>query len=281
VAARQRFALHVRRVRSPFGKRFEALLDDAVRAPQSHERAGDLLPRSERRAVVFEVDRHTRAVVLADAVRGAGIGQAAQILRVGRRREWRKPRAARADGLLQIQVRVCANQRFRERRRPHEHEPVPVGAREIERGLFIHRERRRHVERDETRDGVRMIERHARGDASAPVVTDHRERCVAVAAHQFDQIERHAALRIVRVVGGALRLAAVAIAAQIGRDHRESFGQRGRDLVPDRVGLRMAVQEQKRGAASAFDGVDLDAVDVCRRIREAFEHGCLPRLHAV
>src|SRR5579871_2918423 len=99
-----------------------------------------------------------------------------------------------------------------------------------------------------------------------------------MATHQFDLVEGHAALRVVGMVGGTLRLAAVAIATQIGGDHREAFGERGRDLVPDRMGLRMAVQKQKRRAASAFDCVNSNIAGLYRRLREAFEHACLPTL---
>lgn len=136
-------------------------------------------------------------------------------------------------------------------------------------------------ERYELRDRVRMIERHARSDASTPVMTDDRERSEAVAAHEFDLVERQAALRVAGVVSRTLWLVAVAVAAQIGSNHREVRGERGRDLVPDRVRLRMAMQEQERRAASALDCMDANTVDVHRRICETFEHDCLPTVLAV
>jgi hypothetical protein len=70
----------------------------------------------------------------------------------------------------------------------------------------------------------------------------------------------------------------IAVTAQVGGDHRKAFGERGRDLVPDRAGLRMAVQQQKRRSAAARHRVNPDAVDRGRCIGKAFEHGCLPRL---
>ena len=47
----------------------------------------------------------------------------------------------------------------------------------------------------------------------------------------------------------ALRLGGVAAAVQTGRDHAEAPSQAGRDLVPGKVGLDMAVQPHERRPA--------------------------------
>jgi len=47
----------------------------------------------------------------------------------------------------------------------------------------------------------------------------------------------------------ALRLGGVAAAVQTGRDHAEAPSQAGRDLVPGKGGLDMAVQPHERRPA--------------------------------
>ncbi len=58
---------------------------------------------------------------------------------------------------------------------------------------------------------------------------------------------------MVRAIAG---LAAVAIAAQIGRDHGEVFRKQRCDDVPLGQRLRPAVQQQHRRTTAAFDAVD-------------------------
>ena len=58
------------------------------------------------------------------------------------------------------------------------------------------------------------------------------------------------------MVGTALGLAAVAVAAQVGADDGEVSGQAGRDLVPHGMGLRIAVEQQQGRTAAALDQVD-------------------------
>ena len=43
----------------------------------------------------------------------------------------------------------------------------------------------------------------------------------------------------------------VAVAAQVGRHHGEVLGEDGGHLVPGGVGLRVAMQQEKRRAAAA------------------------------
>ena len=64
----------------------------------------------------------------------------------------------------------------------------------------------------------------------------------------------------VALVGG--RLAGVAVSAQVGSHHVEARGERGRHAVPDRMGLRVSVQQQdrRRIPARPDDGVDVDSL---------------------
>jgi hypothetical protein len=71
----------------------------------------------------------------------------------------------------------------------------------------------------------RVIERHAIAGAAAPVVPDHHEPLEAERVHDVDLVLGHATKRVVAVVRQATWLAAVAVAAQIGGDHREALGQ--------------------------------------------------------
>jgi hypothetical protein len=53
------------------------------------------------------------------------------------------------------------------------------------------------------------------------------------------------------VIRGGRRFHRTAVASQIGRDHRVTLGQLGRDFVPHRMGLRIAVQQQQRRTGAA------------------------------
>ena len=63
----------------------------------------------------------------------------------------------------------------------------------------------------------------------------------------------------------ARRLGAVAVATQVGGDDSVVLSERGRDLVPHDVGLRIAVQQQQRRAVALDYQVDGNTVD-----RDAF-----------
>jgi hypothetical protein len=112
-------------------------------------------------------------------------------------------------------------------------------------------------------------------------MSEHRERFVTQRAHQVDLILCHTALRIVAVIGQAFWFAAVAITAQIRRHDGEVLRQLGHDLVPDRVGLGMAMQQQQCGAVATLYCLDPDAIDGCRYVLEVIEHDCLQQFYEV
>ena len=78
--------------------------------------------------------------------------------------------------------------------------------------------------------------------------------------HDFNLIPRHFTLAIIAVVGQADEFARVSVAAQIGGDNCERFGESRRNLVPDRVRLRIAVKEQQWRATAANHAVNLEAI---------------------
>ncbi|MNR41524.1 hypothetical protein D3C85_1599190 [compost metagenome] len=76
-----------------------------------------------------------------------------------------------------------------------------------------------------------------------------------------------------QIIGG--RLAAVAVAAQVGGDHGEMLGQLFGDLVPDDVGLRVPVQQQQARPAAADAVGDIHTVDAALVFQESGKHECL------
>jgi hypothetical protein len=74
-----------------------------------------------------------------------------------------------------------------------------------------------NVENSDLRNRLRMVERHAMRDPPASIVANDGESFMAQGAHQRDLIGRHRPFRIGGVIAAAFRLAAVAIAAQVGR----------------------------------------------------------------
>ncbi len=123
---------------------------------------------------------------------------------------------------------------------------MPIGAGEGVRGAGIHLSRRRDVERGELRDALGMVEREAMGDTGATVMRADQEALMAEQRHHLRHVERHGALGIGEVLGVGQRLVAVAIAAQIGADEGEAVLQPLRQLVPEHMGLGIAVQQQQR-----------------------------------
>src|SRR5579871_3537851 len=151
-----------------------------------------------------------------------------------------------------------------------------VGSRELLGNIMEKRPRRHDIQYRELGHTIVMVERHAMSDASAAIMTDHRELFEAEMLHHFDLILGHGALRVAGVILTIRRLAAIAIAAQIRGDHREVFRERGRDLMPDHVRLRIAVQQQQSGSAAARNGVDLRAAGFDFRSFKAFKHRMPP-----
>ena len=99
-----------------------------------------------------------------------------------------------------------------------------------------------------------MVERQAVGDPAAPVVADHREPLEAQLPHHQQLVTGHGPLGVRGVRGVRRRLVAVAIAAQVGEDHGVGLGQARGDVVPDGVGLGVAVQQQGRAGPSKTRG---------------------------
>jgi hypothetical protein len=63
-------------------------------------------------------------------------------------------------------------------------------------------------------------------------VADNGELLEAEVLHHLDLVERHRALGVVGVILSVRRLAAVAVAAEIGNDHRPRRSQLRRDEAP-------------------------------------------------
>jgi hypothetical protein len=107
-------------------------------------------------------------------------------------------------------------------------------------------------------DRIGMVERHLVGDAGTAIMTGDSETAVAKRPHQGHLILRHAALGIGCVVLASLRLATVAVAAQISGDYGEVPGQSRRNLAPGHMRLGVTVQKQKWRPTAANRGPDSD-----------------------
>ena len=102
------------------------------------------------------------------------------------------------------------------------------------------------VEEGDLVHALGIVERHAVRHPRAAIVTAHVVFAESERRHDFGLVLSHRPERIAAVVRAAVRLRAVAVAAQIGRHDGEILRQSRRDLVPHHVGERIAVQEQKR-----------------------------------
>ena len=103
---------------------------------------------------------------------------------------------------------------------------------------------RHDVENGGAYNFFRMIEAHAMQHARAAIVAGGVEPLMAKRGHDLDLVRRHGAKRIIRMIAAAGRFFGIAVAAQIGRHHREFFRQARREFVPRQMTERIAVHEQ-------------------------------------
>jgi hypothetical protein len=133
---------------------------------------------------------------------------------------------------------------------------VPVRLGELHAGVLVHLQRRRDVEHGDAAHAPAMVARQAMRHPAAAVVANDVEALVAERAHHLGHVLGHRALGIVGVVGQALGLGGIAIAAQVRADNGVVARELRRHLVPHGVGLRIAMQEQHGLAAPAVPEVD-------------------------
>ena len=208
---------------------------------------------------MLQIDAGGRPVVLAGGVDRRRIAKAALI---GVERLGREAIAGLAPGgdlAFQVIVRIGADQPLRQVEGLDQEEPVIIGGGEGPVGPLVHGMGGRDVEQGSLLDALRVVERQAVGDPGAAVVADHGEALEAERGHDLHLVLGHRSLGIVLVPHAAVRLAGLAVAAQVRKHDREALGQAGRDLVPHDVGLRIAVQQEQGGTAAGPAQEDLGA----------------------
>ncbi len=223
--------------------------------------------------VVDQVDAGRGAVVLARAVDRRRVAEPAGVLAhrlLGHR--LRAPAPA-PDRLAQEPLRVAPDHRLGQTVGLDEEEPVVVGRGE---GLIRVREQGAggdDVEHGRALHGGRVVQGHPVHDPAAAIVPGHREAREAEGRHRGDDVRRHGALGVGGVVLPARRLGALAVAAQVGRHHREAPGQGGGDAVP--AGRASAGSRAAGAAAGPSPDVERATVvsaDIDHPVSEAREH---------
>ncbi len=146
--------------------------------------------------------------------------------------------------LAQEEIRVAADQGFRQRKRLRQKCPVidlqgvePVHALPVIIG-------RQDIQHRKPRQPAGMIERQAIGDAAAAIMPREGEMHMAELFHRLDDRPRHRTLGVGRMILVALRHVRPAITRQIGDDQREPLGELRRHAVPHYMRLGKAVQQQ-------------------------------------
>ena len=163
---------------------------------------------------------------------------------------------------VEEEIGIGGDQAFGQIKGLDQEEPPEIAGRKDLVGSIIHGCGWCNVDQDQPADGVRMIKRQPVRDPRAAIMANDGELSETEMAHHRDLIGGHGPFRIVDVVVTARRLITVAIAAQIGGDHREAPCQIGRDPVPGQVGLRMTVQQQQRRPGTPDGRANADAVHV-------------------
>jgi hypothetical protein len=80
------------------------------------------------------------------------------------------------------------------------------------------------IEYGQTLDSLRLIQRHAKANASAPIVACDHKLIKAQRIHEIKMIFTHGAKAITTVIVSPIGFGAITIAAQIRRDHRKMLG---------------------------------------------------------
>ena len=270
MAASQLAAAHVGGPLAPGGEHVEVPLHQAFLAPQRQQRALDLAVHVG--LVMVEVDAGGGAVILARGMDARRIAETAQVFGQGLFGESLHAAAPLVQLRPEVVRRVMADEGFRQAVALDEKEPVVVaggdllvdGRKDLVGG--------HDVEDRQLLDLAGMVEGHPMTDPAAAIVTGDRERLEAERRHHLDLVAGGGSFRVRRVVGVRGRFAAVAIAPEIGGDHGEPLGEPGCDLVPDDVGLGIAVQQQQRRTGAAVNGVDRRPAGVDVDRGESLEH---------
>src|SRR6266853_2528887 len=238
----------------PVGEGGEAAGHRSVLAPENEQRRDHLA--ADVGLVVREVDRFGRAVVLAARVNRRRVAKASPVLGKRLGRECLEARVAGAHVDLDVEIRIGADQGLRNRFGAQQEEPVVIGLGELAGYARVHFARGNDVEHGDLFHRSGMVQRHAMRDPPSAGVTDDEERFMTEGPHRLDLVLRHGALGIIRMIGKPVGLLAVSVTAKVRGDHPESLRELGRNAVPDRVGLRIAVQEEQRRSHAAMDEID-------------------------
>ena len=130
---------------------------------------------------------------------------------------------------------------------------------------------RKHVDERRFGDRIRMVETQPVQNPRAAVVPAGLKFFKPEVAHDLDLILRHGTERIGRMIGTAVRLGTVPIAAQIGKNDRKFLRQARRDLVPANMGEGIAVHEKQRRPVSPITQRDLCAAGLDAGLAEAWK----------
>jgi hypothetical protein len=165
---------------------------------------------------------------------------------------------------------------FRQGEGLRKEEPVPVSEAEGHVGPPKGLAGGDDVQHGQLTDSVGVVEGQAVGAAGAAVVPGHSKPLEAELAHHLNLVAGHGPLGVRLVVRGCGRLAAPAVAAQVGGDHGELLRQPRRHGVPHHVGLRVPVEQQERRAAPAMADADHRLPGIDQRELEPIEHWLPP-----
>src|SRR6266513_2770598 len=137
--------------------------------------------------------------------------------------------------------------------------------------LAVHDARRRYVQNGYAYHRVGMIETQPMRDTSASIVSRKQKTRMPEVAHQLDHVLCHCTLRIRDVLRIAHGLRRIAIPAKVGANNGEPMRKRRRNLEPDRMRLRISVQQQQRRSGTADGATNLGARRLNSKRRETGE----------
>ena len=157
-------------------------------------------------------------------------------------------------------LRIGVNHLFRKRLGLNEEKPPEITSRKLHVRALVHHGRRRNIQERRRSEKLGGIERKAMPDSSSAIVTDIVKGRKSHPLHQLSQITCHDTLGVRRVLGVTHGFTAIAVSAQIRKNHRVVLGKCRSNFAPNHVVVRMTVNHQERHALPGTRKPNYDAV---------------------
>jgi hypothetical protein len=153
-----------------------------------------------------------------------------------------------------------------------EERPVPIAEGHVRVGASPDLAGGYDIEDGEAAEPVGVVESHPVADATSSVVSGDREPLVTEQRHGLQEVVGEGAFGVRCVVGRGRGSEGGPVSGEVGRDDGEPLTEQVGGGVPHEMRLRIAVQQQDRGAAAPDAGKYGPPLGRQMVLGEALEH---------